>query len=53
MITKIKQLADEAVKLQNKDRMDSALREISAMCVKVDVPVDPLPPIPKNNGGKK
>lgn len=32
MYQKIKQLADEAVALQNKDRMDAALREISAMC---------------------
>lgn len=32
MITKIKQLADEAIKLQNKNRMDEVLREISAMC---------------------
>ncbi|MGB8345424.1 MAG: hypothetical protein WCD86_11100 [Ktedonobacteraceae bacterium] len=32
MITKIKQLADEAIQLQNKNRMDEVLREISAMC---------------------
>ena len=32
MIIKIKQLADEAIKLQNKNRMDEVLREISAMC---------------------
>jgi len=32
MYTKIKQLADGAIALQNKDRMDAALREISAMC---------------------
>lgn len=42
MITKIKQLADEAIKLQNKSRMDEVLREISAMCeVKKEVPVKP------------
>ena len=32
MYQKIKALADEAIKLQNKNRMDAALREISAMC---------------------
>lgn len=32
MSEKIKQLADEAIALQNKDRMDAALREISALC---------------------
>ncbi len=32
MYQKIKQLADEALAIQNKDRMDAALREISAMC---------------------
>lgn len=32
MLEKIKTLADEAVALQNKDRMDAALREISALC---------------------
>jgi hypothetical protein len=32
MYEKIKQLADEAVVLQNKDRMDASLREISALC---------------------
>lgn len=32
MYEKIKQLADEAIALQNKDRMDVALREISALC---------------------
>jgi len=32
MYTKIKQLADEAIALQNKDRMDAALREISDIC---------------------
>jgi hypothetical protein len=33
MYQQIKQLADEALALQNKDRMDAALREISALCV--------------------
>lgn len=32
MYTKIKQVADEAIALQNKDRMDKALREISCLC---------------------
>lgn len=32
IFSKIKQLADEAIKLQNKNRMDEVLREISAMC---------------------
>ena len=32
MYQQIKQLADEALALQNKDRMDAALREISALC---------------------
>jgi hypothetical protein len=32
MYTKIKQLADDAIALQNKDRMDAALREISEVC---------------------
>lgn len=32
MLNKIKALADEAIKLQNKNRMDEVLREISAMC---------------------
>lgn len=32
MFQKIKQLADEAVALQNKDRMDAALRKISVVC---------------------
>jgi hypothetical protein len=36
MYTKIKQLADEAIALQNKDRMDAALREISALCGETD-----------------
>lgn len=35
MLNKIKELADEAVKLQNKNRMDEVLREISAMCTPV------------------
>jgi hypothetical protein len=32
MYQEIKRLADEALALQNKDRMDAALREISGMC---------------------
>jgi hypothetical protein len=34
MYQHIKHLADEALALQNKDRMDAALREISALCDK-------------------
>lgn len=33
MLNQIKALADEAIALQNKNRMDEVLREISAMCV--------------------
>lgn len=32
MYQQIKKLADDAIALQNKDRMDAVLREISAMC---------------------
>jgi|AraplaDrversion2_2_1032049.scaffolds.fasta_scaffold00773_42 hypothetical protein len=32
MYQQIKQLADDALALQNKNRMDAALREISALC---------------------
>lgn len=32
MLKKIKELADEAVALQNKNRMDEVLREISKLC---------------------
>jgi len=32
MYQQIKQVADEALAVQNKDRMDAALREISALC---------------------
>lgn len=32
MLNKIKALADEAIALQNKNRMDEVLREISALC---------------------
>jgi DNA-binding SARP family transcriptional activator len=32
MYEQIKQLADDALAVQNKDRMDAALREISALC---------------------
>ena len=32
MHEQIKQLADDALALQNKDRMEAALREISALC---------------------
>lgn len=38
MYEKIKTLADEALALQNKDRMDAVLREISAMCETANVP---------------
>lgn len=41
MYVQIKQLADEAVALQNKVRMDAVLREISALCA--DAPVGLLP----------
>lgn len=37
MYQQIKQLADEALALQNKDQMDAALREISARCHAADV----------------
>lgn len=36
MLEKIKQLADDAVALQNKLRMEAALREISALCAPMD-----------------
>lgn len=36
MHKKIKALADEALELQNKDRMDEALREIVAICADTD-----------------
>lgn len=39
MHTEIKKLADEALALQNKDRMDAALREISALCEQAGVGV--------------
>lgn len=32
MLKKIKALADEAIALQNKNRMDEVLREISKLC---------------------
>jgi hypothetical protein len=32
MYQEIKRLADEAIALQNKDRMDAVLRQISALC---------------------
>ena len=32
MYKQIKQLADDALALQNKDSMDAALRKVSAMC---------------------
>jgi DNA-binding SARP family transcriptional activator len=32
MYEQIKKLADEALAIQNKDRMDAALREISTLC---------------------
>lgn len=36
MYEQIKQLADEALALQNKDRMEAALREISSLCGNAD-----------------
>ena len=53
MIRKIKLLADEAIKLQNKNRMDEVLREISALCdidvlaVVLDAPADDVGKIGK------
>ena len=38
MYEQIKQIADEAIKVQNKDKMDAALREISGLCGKPDRP---------------
>lgn len=36
MYEQIKQIADEAIKVQNKDKMDAALREIRGLCGKPD-----------------
>jgi hypothetical protein len=52
MYSKIKQLADNAIALQNKDQMDAVLREISALC-DADAPFKPLwPTIPEAILGK-
>lgn len=40
MYERIKQLADEAVALQNKTRMEEVLREISGMCAHARRPLD-------------
>lgn len=43
MFEKIKALADEAIALQNKNRMDEVLREISKLCdaaKPVEMPVE-------------
>lgn len=40
MHSKIKKLADDAIALQNKNGMDAALREISAMCADVEPPAE-------------
>lgn len=40
MYERIKQLADEAVALQNKARMEEVLREISGMCAHARRPLD-------------
>lgn len=37
MLQKIKELADKAIAVQNKDAMNAALREISAMTEKLSV----------------
>lgn len=42
MLNKIKELADEAIALQNKDRMDAALREIRTMCEEIPEVVMPV-----------
>jgi hypothetical protein len=66
MYAKIKQLADEALRLQNKDRMDSALHEISLICLErmqdksvaldetvVGTPDDTTAPAKPKKGGAK
>lgn len=50
MYQQIKQLADDALALQNKDRMDSALRQIGAMC---DQAAEQPPEQPKQRGKKQ
>ena len=37
MYQQIKELADKAVELQNKDAMDAALREIIGICHRADI----------------
>jgi hypothetical protein len=36
IVQSIKELADKAIEMQNKDRMDASLREISALCAMFD-----------------
>ena len=50
MYQQIKQLADDALAIQNKDRMDAALREISALC---DDAATAQPEQPKQRGKKQ
>jgi hypothetical protein len=50
MYQQIKQLADDALALQNKDRMDAALRDISALC---DDAATAQPEQPKQRGKKQ
>ena len=49
MYKQIKQLADDAIALQNKDQMDAALREISAMCEPVELQTE----VPAKKGSAK
>lgn len=53
MYDQIKQLADEALALQNKDSMDAALRKISVLCAQAaeTQPAQPAdkPAQPKGN----
>ena len=50
MYQQIKHLADNALALQNKDRMDAALREISTLC---DHAAEQQPEQPKQRGKKQ
>lgn len=50
MYEQIKKLADEALAIQNKDRMDAALRQIGAMC---DQAAEQQPEQPKQRGKKQ
>jgi hypothetical protein len=50
MYQQIKQLADDALVLQNKDGMDSALRQISVLC---DQAAEQQPEQPKQRSKKQ